>query len=157
MTLTARLARFTGFAWLARFTRLVITLAARFAVAAISTLSALFIAALARVVAALAFAVRTEAAAAPATTAIVAIATILLLLALRIFDVRLVAGLSGDAFAAVGRLVLGAALFVAIEVLFAGVAILLLLRRRRSRLHLAHEAEIMICVLEVILAQHPVA
>jgi hypothetical protein len=70
---------------------------------------------------------------------------------------RLLFACTGDALhiAFLGDLGLWRALFLAIEVALAGIAISL--RRRHRRLHLPQQTEIMISVLEIILAQHSIA
>lgn len=84
---------------------------------------------------------------------------ILLPLAFREFDVGLLAALGG-AFAAFGRRFAfsGSAFFIALEFAFRRtVAILLLLLDRNRRLHQAQHAEVMLSVLEIILAHHAIA
>jgi hypothetical protein len=95
-----------------------------------------------------------------AATAATAFATtftvelLLRLLALREFNVRLIA--LAAAFTAFGRFGLGARVFVALGFVVA-IAVVHLLGRRRSWLHRPPQAEIVICVLQIILAQHAIA
>ena len=101
------------------------------------------------------FAARTETIAAPAPASALAIATAikLLLLALREFDVRLIGAFGGDGVITVRAFTFCATLVTVFIIL---IVAKICLWRRRGRLHQSHKAEIMIGVLEIILAQHTV-
>jgi hypothetical protein len=100
-----------------------------------------------------AFTVGTEAVAPATTTAsAIAVETALLLASVLLFAFAV-------AFAFTARIAFAAGVFLTVELSFvsAGKAVGLGLRRRHGRLHRTHETKIVICVLEIILAQHPVA
>jgi hypothetical protein len=94
--------------------------------------------------------------AAPATELAFAALELLRLLALREFDIRLLRRRVGGGLALLGSFGFRRGFFVAFEIPLVGEAIRRRLHRHRG-LHGAHEAEVVICVLQVILAQHAIA
>src|SRR5690606_1393978 len=107
-----------------------------------------------------AFRTETVAAAAIAATTEIPITTIaaielLLAFALREIDVRLFAASLSCVSLTLAAFAVGAAFFIAFVIVIEALAVHLL--HRHCRLHLAHQPEIVIGVLHVVLAQHTVA